>query len=146
MIWDNPVLDRLIEQETFARIIAKLTPCEMAVALLRADGMDDQEIADALGITRSGVQARIKQAMTRIASQMPEGACLLAGRSRFNTASRHLTFPGEGDMLPCPEVARLLSCSNQTIRNWIAAGRFPGARQVGRGLWLIPWADLEELL
>ena len=145
MIWDNPVLDRIVEQETFAEIIARLTPCETAVAVLRADGLDDQEIADALGITRSAVQDRIKKAMRRISRQVPEAGCLLAGRDRFNTASRCLTIPDQDDMIPSGEAARILSCSSQTIRNWIAAGRFPNAQQLPRGHWLIPWSDLECL-
>jgi len=145
MIWDNPVLDRIIQQETFAEILARLTPCETAVALLRADGLDDQEIGDALGITRSAVQDRIKKAVTRISKEVPEAGRLLAGRDRFNTARQCLTIPDQDNMIPCGEVARMLSCCDQTIRNWIAAGRFPNAQQTGRGHWLIPWGDLERL-
>ena len=145
MIWDNPVLDRIVQQETFAEILARLTPCETAVALLRADGLDDQEIADALGITRAAVQDRIKRAVTRISSLMPSAAALLAGRDRYNTASRLFTVPGEDYMISAGHAARMLECSGQTIRNWIAAGRFPHAQQEPTGQWLIPWGDMERL-
>ncbi|RPI58380.1 MAG: hypothetical protein EHM56_01955 [Chloroflexi bacterium] len=125
MIWDNPVLDRIVEQETFAEIISRLTPGETSVALLRADGLDDQEIADALGITRSAVQDRIKKAVRRISRQVPGARSLLAGRDRFNSASRYLTLPDQEDMVSSSHAARMLECSSQTIRNWITAGRFP---------------------
>jgi len=145
MIWDNPVLARIVEQETFAEIIARLTPCETAVALLRADGLDDQEIADALGITRSAVQDRVKKAVRRISRQVPGARSLLVGRDRYNTASRHLTMPDQDDMISSGHAARMLDCSGQTIRNWIAAGRFPNAQQAPTGHWLIPWGDVERL-
>jgi len=145
MILDNPVLDRMIEKETFAEIIARLKPIETAVALLRADGMDDQQIADALGITRAAVQARIKQAVTRISKQMPEAARLLAGRDRYNSASRHLTAPEEDDLITASHAARMVGCSSQTIRNWITTGRLPNAQQASTGQWLIPWGDLTHL-
>jgi len=145
MIWDNPVLDRIIEQETFAEIIAGLRPSETTVALLRADGLDDQQIADALGITRSAVQARIKQAVTRISDQSPEAASLLTGRYRYHTASRHLTAPEEDDLITPSDAARIMNCSRQTIRNWITNGRLPNAQRASTGHWLIPWGDLERL-
>ena len=146
MIWDNPVLDRMVEQETFAEIIARLTPCETAVALLRADGLDDQQIADALGITRSAVQDRVRKAIQRISKQVPEASALLAGRDRYKTASRHLTIPGRDDVITPGVAARMLECSSQTIRNWIATGRFPNARQAPTGHWLIPWGDVQRLV
>ncbi len=145
MILDNPVLDRMIEKETFAEIIARLKPVETTVALLRADGLDDQQIADALGITRAAVQARIKQAVTRISKQMPEAARLLAGRDRYNSASRHLTAPEENDLITASHAARMVGCSSQTIRNWITTGRLPNAQQASTGQWLIPWGDLTHL-
>lgn len=145
MIWDNPILDRMIEKEIFAEIIVRLNPSETAVALLRADGLDDQQIAEALGITRAAVQARIKQAVTRISSQMPEAARLLAGRDRYNSASRHFTIPEQDDLITASHAARMLSCSSQTIRNWITAGRLPNAQQASTGQWLIPWGDLKRL-
>ena len=145
MIWDNPVLDRIIEQETFAEIVARLTPCETAVALLRADGLGDQEIADALGITRSAVQDRIKKAVTRISRQVPEAGRLLAGRNRFNTASRCLTIPDEQDLFSVPQAAEVLNCTTACIRSWIAAGRFPNAHKAHTGRWQIPCSDLERL-
>lgn len=145
MIWDNPILDRMIEKEIFAEIIVRLNPSETAVALLRADGLDDQQIAEALGITRAAVQGRIKQAVTRISSQMPEAARLLAGRDRYNSASRHFTIPEQDDLITASHAARMLSCSSQTIRNWITAGRLPNAQQASTGQWLIPWGDLKRL-
>jgi excisionase family DNA binding protein len=146
MIWDNPVLERMVEKETFVEIICSLTPGETAVALLRVDGLDDQEIADALGITRSAVHMRIKAAVKRITQQVPEARALLAGRNRFSTASRCLTGREEDDTVSAVEAARLLSCSDQTIRNWIAAGRLPNAQLGPKGSWQIPWSDLQTLL
>ncbi len=146
MIWDNPVLERIVQQEALAEIIGRLTPGETAVALLRADGLGDQEIADALGITRSAVQDRIKKAVTRISKQDGEAARLLAGRDRFNTASRCLGLPDEQEFFSAPQAAELLSCTPQSIRNWIAAGRFPNAEQAPSGRWEIPWIDLEHMV
>lgn len=145
MIWDNPVLERMIEQETFAEIITRLTPGETAVALLRADGLDDQEIADALGITRAAVQYRMKKAVERISRQRPEAGRMLAGRDRFRTASRCLTSSDEQDMISSSEAARILCCTRQTIRKWIAAGRFPRAEPMSMGDWQIPRSDVERL-
>jgi DNA-binding CsgD family transcriptional regulator len=145
MIWDNPVLDRIVELETFAEIVARLTPAETAVAVLRADGLSDQEIADALGITRAAVHERIKKAVKRISRQVPEAGHLLAGRDRFNTASRCLTIPAEQETLSAPQAAEVLNCTTACVRNWIAAGRFPNAQQAPTGRWRIPWSDLEGL-
>ena len=145
MIWDNPLLDRLVERETFAEILSGLTPCETAVALLRADGLGDQEIADALGITRSAVHERIKSAVRRISAQAPEAACLLAGRDRHNTANRCLTVPGEQETLSTPQAAEVLHCTAPCIRKWIATGRFPNAQQAPTGRWQIPWDDVDRL-
>jgi predicted DNA-binding protein (UPF0251 family) len=144
MIWDNPILDRMVEKETFAHIIGWLTPSETTVALLRADGLDDQEIADALGITRGAVYERMNKAMERITQMVPDTCSILAGRNRHNTSRRSLTRPEEEDMVSVGDAARMLSCCSQTVRNWIAAGRFPHAQQAPAGQWQIPWGDLQR--
>jgi len=43
------------------------------------------------------------------------------------------------------ELADVFNRSRQTIYNWKADGRFPGAFRVGEGITLIPAADVEAV-
>ncbi|MBA3353487.1 MAG: helix-turn-helix domain-containing protein [Blastocatellia bacterium] len=45
--------------------------------------------------------------------------------------------------LTAEEVATRLGVAAITVRKWLAAGRFPGARKAHPRLWLIPESDLE---
>jgi DNA-binding CsgD family transcriptional regulator len=67
----NP-LDRLVARETFEEAISLLTPRELAVALLRLEGLNDDQIGHVLGIGRSSATKRIRRAAHRIASELPE--------------------------------------------------------------------------
>ena len=54
--WGNPMLERLVCMEAVVEILEALTPCELVVALLRAEGLSDGEIGEFLGIGRWAVQ------------------------------------------------------------------------------------------
>lgn len=53
-------------------------------------------------------------------------------------------YPGQV-CLNVDQVARVLNRQPDTIRDWIKAGRLPGARRV-LGRWMIPLPDLAEVL
>lgn len=144
MIWDNPCLDRLVERETFAQMIALLKPAELAVAALRADGLDDVEIAAALGISRQRVSQRIQAARERILAALPEAAYLLEGRERLNSARPLLNGAEPGEWLTVPQAAEILQLHRESVRARLRTGRYPRARRDARGQWLIPLADLDQ--
>lgn len=53
-------------------------------------------------------------------------------------------YPGQV-CLDVDQVAKVLNRQPDTIRDWIRAGRLPGARRV-LGRWMIPLPDLAEVL
>ena len=71
MISPHP-LDRLIEQDTFAEVLALLEPEELVIASLRLEGLSDEQIASLLDIDRATVCRRMEQARQRIVEAMPE--------------------------------------------------------------------------
>ena len=78
----NPPLDRLVRGELVAEILGALTPAELVVALLRAEGMSDGEIGVFLGIEREAVRLRMVRARARIGRTVPGMARLVEGRRR----------------------------------------------------------------
>jgi excisionase family DNA binding protein len=44
------------------------------------------------------------------------------------------------------QAARLLNVSDKTLRGWLNAGRFPGAKRLINGNWSIPKAEIEAYL
>jgi hypothetical protein len=72
--------DRLIEQDTFAEMLALLEPEELSIACLRLEGLSDEQIASLLDISRGTVRCRMEQARQRIVETMPELASVLRGR------------------------------------------------------------------
>lgn len=77
-------LERVIERETFAEILACLTPEELAVAALRLEGLSDAEIGALLGTSRQAVRQRLTKAQARIAYTRPDLAPALRGRCLSN--------------------------------------------------------------
>ena len=69
-------------REAVREILETLTPCELVVALLRAEGMSDGEIGEFLGIERGTVRRRMVRARARIARTVPGMARLVEGRRR----------------------------------------------------------------
>lgn len=53
-------------------------------------------------------------------------------------------YPGQV-CLDVAQIAQVLNRQPDTIRDWIKAGRLPGARRV-LGRWMIPLPDLAEVL
>ena len=78
----NPPLDHLVRRERLAEILRALTPAELVVALLRAEGMSDAEIGDFLAIERWVVRQRMIRARARIGQIGPGMVRMLEGRRR----------------------------------------------------------------
>jgi DNA-directed RNA polymerase specialized sigma24 family protein len=79
---DHDPLAEIIEAETYAEMLRLLTLTEMGVALLRAEGHSDAEIARQLGVSRSTVTRWMFRARRRIAPELPGAARWLKGRQR----------------------------------------------------------------
>ncbi|MFN2183886.1 MAG: hypothetical protein ACK2UU_07835 [Anaerolineae bacterium] len=79
MISSHP-LDRLVEQDTFAEVLALLEPEELVIAALRLEDLTDDQIALLLDIDRANVRRRMEQACRRIAEALPELAPVLRDR------------------------------------------------------------------
>ena len=77
-----PPLERLIRNERVADILGTLTPAELVVALLRAEGMSDGEIGEFLDIAQWVVRQRMIRARARIGQIGPGMARMLEGRRR----------------------------------------------------------------
>ena len=78
----NPLLERVAGREAVVEILEALTPCELVVALLRAEGMSDGEIGEFLGIGREATRQRMVRARRRISCTVPGMARLVEGRRR----------------------------------------------------------------
>jgi predicted DNA-binding protein (UPF0251 family) len=79
VISPHPV-DRLIEQDTFAEMLALLEPEELLIACLRLEDLSNEQIASLLDISSKSVRSRMEQAMQRIVEALPELAPVLSGR------------------------------------------------------------------
>lgn len=110
-------LDRVIEKETFAEILACLTPAELLTAALRLEGLSDAEIGALLGISRQAVRQRLVKAQARIIHTKPALAPALRGRHLSNNqAGPTPTLPLEHGWLcdprhTCPRPGPLESAS-----------------------------------
>ena len=82
---DDPVitpLDRIIERESFAEILALLTPHQLALAALLADGCTLTLAAELFGNSRQAASARLQAARDRILALRPDLArAYTAGRT-----------------------------------------------------------------
>jgi hypothetical protein len=79
MISPDP-LERLVEQDTFAEVLALLQPEELIVAVLRLEGLRDLQIAELLDVDTRTVGRRIEEARLRIIEALPELAPFLRHR------------------------------------------------------------------
>ena len=75
-------MERVMGREAVGEILEALTPCELVVALLRAEGMSDGEIGEFLGIGREATRQRMVRARRRIGRVIPGVAGVLEGRRR----------------------------------------------------------------
>lgn len=64
--------DSIAQREEISRALALLRPRDRAVLLLHAwEGLDGTELADALGVSRSGAQAALSRARARLRAVWP---------------------------------------------------------------------------
>jgi len=158
-------LDRLIRQETFAEMIALFERDEMAIVILRLEGLNDSQIGAVLDLSRTAVSWRMDQARARIAAALPELAADLRDRGQPpRQPSQQAMLPldrgwicnGEDEEdvwadiepdLSAVEVADRYGVSRRTVVRWIRAGRFPHAYllDVSSGEYRIPAIDLEAM-
>ena len=99
MISSHP-LNRLVEQDTFAEMLALLQPEELVIVALRLENLSDGQIASLLDTDRASVRRRMEQACQRIAEALPELAPVLRDR-RYRPACGPRPL-GRGWM--CPSV------------------------------------------
>ena len=85
----NPVLDAIIARETFAEMLASLTPQQLAVVALRLDGLPFLIIDQYLGISRGCGYERIKSARQRLRERFPHIQTMLATRSTGCQVPQH---------------------------------------------------------
>lgn len=137
----NPCLQRLVAAETLDQALCLMRPHELAVAILRADGLTDVQIADLLGLTPTAVNNRMTRARARILDAMPELEVFLADRRSPNSPSQaHLT--GRRAVLTPGSLAAQWGVTPSTVRRWCAEGRFPRASRTESGRWRIPAESL----
>ena len=75
----NP-LEKLVQQDTFAEIVAAMTEEELRIAALRLEGLNDTQIGLLLGVDRSVISVCMTAAQGRIAKQVPDAALWILGR------------------------------------------------------------------
>jgi DNA-directed RNA polymerase specialized sigma24 family protein len=73
-------LNRIIQKEDFARILATLTPAALNMAALRLVGLTDTEIASILDCSRTNVSSTLALAKQRAAHLHPDLAHYVEGR------------------------------------------------------------------
>ena len=152
-------LDRLVERDIFREAMELLTPRELAVARLRLEGLNDDQIGALLGTSRLTISKRMVSASRRIMKHVPELAPVLTGRHRTAgpTELRSLPLergwvcddlPGLADLpaiepyISTADAADLLGTSRQSLLRLCTQARMPGARYDGFR-WLIPESALE---
>lgn len=77
----NPILDRIIARETYAEMLATLTPQQLAVVALRLDGLSWIAAEQVLGITRGCAYQRMLGPRHRLPQQFPHLLTMLGGDS-----------------------------------------------------------------
>jgi hypothetical protein len=133
----HPALDRLVAADDLARALSLMRPGELAVAMLRADGLTDAQIGHLLDIHPATVSARIAQARARIERSIPELRVFLDGRgSPSPRGTPHLS--GRRAIFTPASLAKQWGVTPTTVRRWCVAGRFAGARRTESGRWCIP--------
>ena len=72
-----------MRREMLVRVVRLLTVKELVVAVLRADGLSDREIARLLEVQPAVISRRMLRAQERIVLMLPEAAEMVAGRRRI---------------------------------------------------------------
>ena len=86
-------LERVIEKEVFAEILACLTAEELLAAVLRMEGLSDPQIGALLGTSRQAVRQRLLKAQARIIRTKPELAPAVRGRCISHTEPQPTPTP-----------------------------------------------------
>jgi DNA-directed RNA polymerase specialized sigma24 family protein len=86
-------LERVIEKETFAEILACLTAEELLTAALRLEGLSDTQIGALLGLSRQAARQRLRKAQLRIMRTKPDLAPALRGRCVSQTEAQPTPTP-----------------------------------------------------
>ena len=73
-------LERLVGLERYGEILELLTEKQLVVVALRLEGLNGEEIAELLGISRRAVNIRLQGARARIVRKYPELAATVKGR------------------------------------------------------------------
>lgn len=163
MISPNP-LDRLVEQDTFAEMLALLDPEELVMAVLRLEGLSDSQIAALLDTDTRSVGQCMEEARLRIMEALPELAPFLRGRQRSSHWPVSWQSPplergwlcrwdeDEDESLPelepgltVRDIAQRYGVTGRTVARWVREGCFPNAHWVntsGGLAYRIPEQDL----
>jgi DNA-binding CsgD family transcriptional regulator len=143
MLLTHPALERLIAAEDLAHALALLQPGELAVAMLRADGLTDVQIGLLLDINPATVSARLARARARIVRCIPELRVFLDGRvSPATRGAPQVT--GLRDVFTPAALAETWGVTPTTVRRWCAQGRLPDAWRTEAGHWRIPAEALRD--
>ena len=97
-----------MSRETVAEILHTLTPCELVVAVLRADGLSDGEISEFLGVGKWVVRRRMRRARRRLERMVPGAAEMIEGRRRYIGPR-----PTTGDLALGPDCGESSSCTGE---------------------------------
>ena len=73
-------VERLVERDTFAEMVALLEPVELLIACLRLEDLSDDQIASLLDVDRCTVHGYMEQALQRIVAALPELGVVLRDR------------------------------------------------------------------
>ena len=137
-------LERLVEQDTFAEMLALLEPEELVLAGLRLEGLSDLQIGALLDTDSRSVAECMDRVRLRIMEALPELAPFLRDRqcpghwpvSRQSpplergwlccwNEGRDEAPPSGG--LKAQDVAQRYGAAVQTVCRWVREGRFPNA-------------------
>jgi hypothetical protein len=137
-------LERLVEQDTFAEMLALLEPEELVLAGLRLEGLSDLQIGALLDTDSRRVAECMDRVRLRIMEALPELAPFLRDRqcpghwpvSRQSPPLERgwLCCWNEGrdeappsGSLKAQNVAQRYGAAVQTVCRWVREGRFPNA-------------------
>ena len=67
----NPILDRLIAQESYTALLDELTPKQLSVTALRLDGIPLSLAAQLLGVSHQTLAERIRTARRHLLDCFP---------------------------------------------------------------------------
>lgn len=82
-------MDRMEKLERYAGMLECLSKGQLVVVALLVDGLNGDEVARLLGVSRAAVYSRLKGARVNILRAFPEVAGVVEGRSRNKGAARY---------------------------------------------------------